>query len=346
MNSIPNNSVKDKYTRWRKQAKLVSLSPEGTMRLEWMIQYSQGNRIVDICKRFGIHRATFYKWKQRFKEYSVASLETYTQCPKTFRIRSFSPEKDQRVITLRKQYPYYGKEKIKILYIRIYQEDISSWYIQRVIQSYELYPPRRGHKHTTKLIRKRNPRKRITQFKEPISSFGLLLHLDTVEVRIQGKKRYILTAIDSYTRVAFVYAYTNHSSASAKDFLLKLYEIFDGQISHIHTDNGSEFAGYFEQAIKSLGLTHWYSRVRVSKDNAICERFNRTVQDEIFMSPRLFLSSNIYELNVILSSWLIEYLSVRPHTSLNYLTPLQFLDSMSTISSSHTISCKKVRFMI
>jgi hypothetical protein len=54
------------------------------------------------------------------------------------------------------------------------------------------------------------------------------------------------------------------------------------------------------------------------------------------MSPRLFLSSNIYELNAILFSWLIEYLSVRPHTSLNYLTPLQFLGSMSTISSSYT----------
>jgi len=56
------------------------------------------------------------------------------------------------------------------------------------------------------------------------------------------------------------------------------------------------------------------------------------------MSPKLFISSNIYELNVILSSWLIEYLSVRPHTSLNYLTPLQFLDSLypdlSTITSS------------
>ena len=340
MNIIPNNSVKDKYTRWRKQAKLVSLSPEGTMRLEWIIQYYQGSSISSIAKNFGIHRSTIYKWKKRFRKDHMQSLESISTESHTKRTGSFCPIKDNRIISLRKQYPYYGKEKIKILYIRIYQENISSWYIQRVIEYYSLYPPRRGHKHNTKLIRKRNPRKRITQFKEPISSFGLLLHLDTVEVRIQGKKRYILTAIDNYTRVAFVYAYTNHSSASAKDFLLKLYEIFDGQISHIHTDNGSEFAGYFEQAIKSLGLTHWYSRVRVSKDNAICERFNRTVQDEIFMSPRLFLSSNIHELNAILSSWLIEYLSVRPHTSLNYLTPLQFLDSLypdlSTLTSSRT----------
>jgi len=55
------------------------------------------------------------------------------------------------------------------------------------------------------------------------------------------------------------------------------------------------------------------------------------------------MSSNIYDFNVMLSSWLIEYLSVRPHPFLNYLTPLQFLDSLypdlSTITSSHTIIC-------
>jgi len=121
MNIIPNNSVKDKYTRWRKQAKLVSLSPEGVMRLEWMIQYYQGERVTDICKRFGIHKATFYKWKKRFEESKISSLETQSQCPKTFRTRSFSAEKDQRVITLRKKYPYYGKIRKKEIYTNCYR---------------------------------------------------------------------------------------------------------------------------------------------------------------------------------------------------------------------------------
>jgi len=116
---IKQKELKDKYSRWRKQAKLVSLSPEGTMRLEWMIQYSQGKRVIDICKRFGIHKATFYKWKKRFEESKISSLETQSQCPKTFRTRSFSAEKDQRVITLRKKYPYYGKMKLAVLYKRI-----------------------------------------------------------------------------------------------------------------------------------------------------------------------------------------------------------------------------------
>ena len=338
MFKIQKKELLDKYSRWRKQAEVMNLSREGRLRLEWIIQAEKGFSTQEICENFGISRSVFYKWKQRFQETRILSLESQARRPHFVRSRRATGHQDERVITLRKNYPYYGKEKLKVLYTRIYQEDISSWYIQRVIETYQLYPPKRKGKGTTQLTRKRIPRKRITHFTEEKTSFGLLLHLDTVEVRIQGKKRYILTAVDSFTRVGFAYAYTNHSSASAKDFLLKLYEIFEGNIQHIHTDNGSEFAGYFDQAITSLGLVHWYSRVRVSKDNAKCERLNRTFQDEISMSPHFHWSSDIRELNATLGAWLLEYLSVRPHASLSYDTPLEFLDKVSTMSSSRTIT--------
>lgn len=340
MYRIKQIQLKSKYARWRIQADKVNLSTKARLRLEWLIQLDQGEKVSIICSKFGINRSTLYKWKNRFEPHRILSLESKTKEPKTKRTRSFSPIKDMRVKSLRKDYPYYGKEKLKVLYQRIYQEKISSWYIQRVIQLYNLYTPRRGKKWVNSTKKRGSNRVRITKWKDDINKFGLLIHLDTVEIRINGEKRYILTAVDSYTRVAYVYAYRNHSSNSAKDFLMRLYYIFGKNIKNIHTDNGTEFAGYFENAIQSFGLKHWYSRVRVSKDNAKCERFNRTLQDEIYMSPRLGLSCNIDELNVILSLWLNEYLSIRPHASLDYLTPLEFLDLsspfLSTIMSSRT----------
>ena len=120
MNIIPNNSVKDKYTRWRKQAKLVSLSPEGTIRLEWIIQYYQGSSISSIAKNFGINRSTIYKWKKRFREDHMQSLESISTESHTKRTGSFCPIKDNRIISLRKQYPYYGKMKLQVLCTRIY----------------------------------------------------------------------------------------------------------------------------------------------------------------------------------------------------------------------------------
>jgi len=156
--------------------------------------------------------------------------------------------------------------------------------------------------------------------------------LDTIELRINGQPRYVITAVDSFTRIAFAYAYNYHSSLTAQDFLFKLHHFFGESLVHIHTDNGSEFAGAFDHALKSLNLKHWFSRVRTCNDNAKCERFNRTLQDELTLKSGY--PKNIFKFNAILMQWLFEYLSIRPHQSLNYLTPLQFL---STISSSSTM---------
>lgn len=46
-----------------------------------------------------------------------------------------------------------------------------------------------------------------------------VLELDTIVRYLDGQKRYLLTAIDTETRTAFVGAYTNHGSKSAADFL-------------------------------------------------------------------------------------------------------------------------------
>jgi IS30 family transposase len=85
----------------------------------------------------------------------------------------------------------------------------------------------------------------------------------------------ILTAIDRHTKVAFARMYTTHSSASARDFLHRLYIVLDGKIENIQTDNGSEFHRHFEAACQQLSLEHYWSRIKTPKDNAVNERFNR-----------------------------------------------------------------------
>jgi transposase InsO family protein len=74
--------------------------------------------------------------------------------------------------------------------------------------------------------------------------------------------------------------YTTHSSLNAADFLKRLHMLVSGQLAHIQTDNGSEFHLHFEKSIKDLKLEHLWSRVKTPMDNAVCERFNRTLQEE------------------------------------------------------------------
>ena len=105
------------------------------------------------------------------------------------------------------------------------------------------------------------------------------MYLDTIILHYDGVRRYIITAMDDVSRVAYARMYKTASSASATDFLQRLYYVLEGQIENIHTDNGSEFHKYFMQACINSNLVQYWSRVRTPKDNSKLERF-KTLQSK------------------------------------------------------------------
>jgi transposase InsO family protein len=150
----------------------------------------------------------------------------------------------------------------------------------------------------------------------------------------------MLTAIDDTSKLAYARLYTSHSSQKAAEFLMRLHYLTEGEIINLHHDNGSEFQKDFETACKELSLTQWYSRVKTPTDNAVLERFNRTIQDEFVDMIDIGLE-DVEEVNQRLTDWLVEYNSVRPHQALDYLTPLEYIDQHTTVlpmSSSHTLA--------
>lgn len=128
--------------------------------------------------------------------------------------------------------------------------------------------------------------------------------------------------------------YSSHGSLCATDFLLRLNYLLEGKIENIQTDNGSEFQKYFDQACKKLNLDRYYSRVRTPKDNAICERFNRTLKEEFIQLGNY--SSDMIIFNRDLNEWLIEYNFHRPHQSLEYMTPIGFNQKYSKVSKMYS----------
>jgi putative transposase len=115
---------------------------------------------------------------------------------------------------------------------------------------------------------------------------------------------------------------------SAFDFLLRLNLLTEGRIAAVLSDNGGEFAKYFEQACQKLGILHIFTRVRTPKDNSINERFNRTLQEEFLEVDESFEPSlaenDLTKANKLLTKWLIFYNFKRPHQALNYQTPIEY----------------------
>ena len=212
-----------------------------------------------------------------------------------------------------------------MLYEKEYSEEISTWKIKRVIRRHKLYPDKRkADKITRKRARARQkPRKRITQLvKEGRPCF--LLHIDTIVIYWGSLKRYILTAVDHVSKLGYTRMYKNKSSRSAADFLYRLCYLVDQPIENLQTDNGSEFAWEFERAVAKLGIQRYFSRVKTPKDNSDIERFNGTLEYEWLYDSNLSLDPE--ELNPRLTEWLMEYNFNRPHQSLAYLTPIQYIE--------------------
>ena len=318
-----------RYDRWRGVADLLELNPQERLRVEWVIFYfTQAKENVSAtCKHFGISRKTFYKWFNRFKEskWNVESLRDQSRRPDKVREWEVTSLQEQRIVSLRRKYMYYGKKKLKVLYRKEHNEDISTWKIERVIRVHKLYPDKvKQEKIARKQARARQkPKKRVQSLKKE-KKLWFLFSLDTIVIYWGSIKRYILTAVDYASKLGYARMYKTKSSKVAADFIHRLNYVVQEEIENTLIDNGSEFGHHFVKATDELSINRYFSRVKTPKDNPEAERFNETLEYEWLYNGNLDLDCDKF--NKDLTSWLIEYNFNRPHQTLDYLTPMEYIE--------------------
>ena len=320
----------DKHANWRGQSELLGLSKVARTRLEWFIYYearAQKNASL-TCRHFGIAPKTFYKWKKIFDGKNLRLLEDRLRVPLNKRKRAITPTEETRIITLRKQHIRWGKMKLARLYWNIYGEHVSSWKIQYTIKKYRLYYHPVRNERLQKRRKRNQAKKRITELKKKPFP-GYLIALDTVVIYWNGTKRYVLTAIDTVSKIAFARMYTSKSSTNAADFLKRMVYLLDDAVWNTLNDNGSEFCKEFIRACKDLNLTQYWSRVRTPTDNPVDERFNKTLKEEFIALGNM--TDDPLQFNHNLTEWLVEYNFVRPHQALGYDTPWEFYQKTAKV---------------
>lgn len=323
-------------------ASLPVLSKAARQRLAWMDHYrAQGNNASLTCRYFGISRQCFHKWRRRYDPLRLASLEAQSRRPKRTRQWEISRMEEFRILALRRQHLRYGKMKLAVLYKQTYGAPVSSWKMQRVIEKHGLY----FHPQRTLLLRKKRkanqPKKRITELKKEVRT-GFLVALDTVVRYWAGMKRYILTGVDTHSKIAFARMYPGHGSRHAADFLRRLHYLFEGRMENIQTDNGSEFAKDFRAAVATLHLPHYFSRVKTPTDNPFDERFNCTLEEEFIQMGHMTADCNAF--NKQLTEWLVEYNFKRPHQSLAYEVPVEYHYKYQKVSPMYPSSTMLLTF--
>lgn len=180
-------------------------------------------------------------------------------------------------------------------------------------------------------IKKINRQKVLRKPKDFKSEYaGHLVALDTVEIFINGIRKYLITFEDVHTRFGFAWATTSHASKAAKEFFDLCVKVFPYSFNMLYvlTDNGSEFMKHFTDELKRLHLIHYHTYPKTPKMNAHVERFNKTIQEDFVNYRYQLLRDDIDEFNRQLMDWLIFYNTDRAHFAFqNKMTPLQFMMS-------------------
>jgi putative transposase len=292
---------------------------------------------AEATKRaFGKSRSTIYLWKQKVKQAGgkYSALAPGDRSPKNRRRRVVQPFIEKYIVEYRTAHPGADKTTITPSLTKACIgkgiKPVSESTVGRIIADLKARNrlPRSFKAGITRagnlLIKEPKPKKRKLRRRGFIPELpGDLVQIDTVHIFAAGLKRYIFTAIDVHTRFAFAYAYSSNSSANGNDFLGKLLNVAPFAVKHIQTDNGSEFAKYFDEKCQKNGLPHFFNYPKHPQSNGHLERFNRTIQEQCVSLYMDYLDEPD-EFNRKLMEYLIWYNTERPHRGIGKISPMQY----------------------
>lgn len=310
----------------------VELSRAGQTRLAWMDFHRRTQNVALTCRHFGISRQTFYRWLKRYEPLDLTSLEERSHRPHHMRRPTWSFLLERKVLTLRLQFPRWGKDKLAVL-LRRQGERVSTSMVGRILTRLKdsgqlVESPRLAVPGSRRRLR---PRPYAVRKPKQYAVFrpGDLVEVDTLDVRpVPGVGFKQFTARDVVSRWDVIQAHSRATAIAASQFLETLLHRMPFPVRALQVDGGSEFAAEFEQACQQRGLHLFVLPPRSPKLNGAVERANRTHTEEFYQVHSCSLEMN--QLNRELRQWEKIYNTVRPHQSLGYLTPLQFLLQFSS----------------
>jgi transposase InsO family protein len=251
-----------------------------------------GLPVQTVANRCGVHRSTIWRWKQKWDRLNVhVQLENenrpgrtpgsqFRQAALTWRI----PTESSRPHTSPHAIPSHIVDQVLdarrtlkrcaevVWHHLVYREgiQISLSSVRRILKRAGVAVGRK------KRVRPDNPRR------PHVTRPGELVETDTIHHvdPATGRRLYYYTVIDLFTRMTHVTLAPKLGPGLAARAVLEAQEAWGFPISMVQTDNGPEYSRYFEQLMRTHGITTRHTRLHRPNDNAHIERFNRTIQME------------------------------------------------------------------
>jgi transposase InsO family protein len=281
-------------------------------------QAAQEQNVARVCRRFGISRKSFYKWKRRHAEQGDAGLTDRPRTPQ--RSPGATPrEVVSKILYLRQQY-HFGPARIATYLNRFHAIRIAGSSVHRLLRRHGMNRLPANQKH--------QPHgKRWRRYEKPQPGHRLQLDVKFLE-RIPGTRRrlYQFTAIDDCTRIRVLKVYDACTQRTAVQFIEEVRRRLPFRVHVVQTDNGAEFQSQFHWHLETLDIRHVYIRPHTPRLNGKVERSHRVDDQEFYqLLDRDGISDDIQLFNEKLREWEDYYNYHRPHGALAGQTPYERL---------------------
>lgn len=274
----------------------------------------------------GISRATYFRYKKALKRIHKGIIPS-TKRPKTFRRSEVSSSVKEKVLQIRRENPTYGKAKITVILKRDFGFCYSESTIGRIIKE---YMEKGVITRSLSAPRKKKHRRFIThaskwRYEMKPQQPGEMVQIDHMTATKSGVTVKHFKAWDPLSKVIVAEAYSNATSNTAKKFLLKVIEVAPYILRSVQVDGGSEFMKEFEEECATRNIPLFVLPPRKPKYNGGVERGNRIFKEEFYYN-RLIRCDSLGEVRNELKEALHKYNSYRPHSSLQNLTPYEYIN--------------------
>ena len=244
-----------------------------------------------IADRSGVHRSTVWRWRRKWdklNEYRqltndnrpgrTVGYERFRTCIWNIPTSSARPHGHpkaittavvQQVLAVRRELGRCA-EVVWHHLVTVLGVQVSLSSVRRILKRAGIAMGRK------KRVRPDNPRR------PHVTKPGELVETDTIHHvdPAGGRRLYYYTVIDLFTRMTYVTLAPKLSPGLAAQAVLEAQRSWGFPLCMVQTDNGPEYGRYFEQVLRTHGITTRHTRLHRPNDNAHIERFNRTIQTE------------------------------------------------------------------
>ena len=267
-----------------------------------------------LCTEFNISRKTGYQLLNRYESEGLKGLAPRSRRPHTSPLKT-DPGLEEKILRVRDDNPTWGARKIKrYLHNEGYHTLPSPSTITNILKRHGMISIEESLKRQALIRFEREAPNELWQmdFK---GHFQLL----------SRQRCYPLTIVDDHSRFSLaIRACQNEQARSVKTQLTGIFKRY-GIPQQINVDNGQPWGSscltpYTHLAVwlMRLGIKVTHSRPRHPQTNVNCERFHRTLKQDLILRQPI---RNYAHAQTLFTRWREHYNYKRPHEAIDFDVP-------------------------